>query len=211
MATKLMVSRGPRYLFRLAYTSILVAMVGYFAVWALHVSDPTLIVVLLVAFSVIYQVGRAVLEFTPWNIFPFMADVDYIMTRDDRAGLYASVMSFLRKSTGALATWLAGILLSAIGYDSQTMKHFSDMAQYPGVQTGIAVIFFVGTAVMIALALFESRKVYLNKETHAVLEEEIARLENGGSKADVTPEARKVCEELTGRKYEQLWHEKAEG
>ena len=91
------------------------------------------------------------------------------------------------------------------------MKHFSDMAQYPGVQTGIAVIFFVGTAVMIALALFESRKVYLNKETHAVLEEEIARLENGGSKADVTPEARKVCEELTGRKYEQLWPEKAEG
>ena len=137
-----------------------------------------------------------------------MADVDYIMSRDDRAGLYASVMSFLRKSTGALATWIAGIVLSAIGYNSSTMKTFADMAAYPHVQTGIAVTFFVGTALLIALALFMSRKVYLNRDTHAILEAEISRLENGGSKADVTPEAREVCEELTGRKYELLWPEK---
>lgn len=208
VATKLMVSHGPRYLFKIAYSAILVAMVGYAAVWLLHLDNPAVVVVLLVAFSIVYQVGRAVLEFTPWNIFPFMADVDYIMSRDDRAGLYASVMSFLRKSTGALATWIAGIVLSAIGYNSSTMKTFADMAAYPHVQTGIAVTFFVGTALLIALALFMSRKVYLNRETHAILEAEISRLENGGSKADVTPEAREVCEELTGRKYELLWPEK---
>ena len=204
-ATKLMVTHGPRFLFSCSYGSIIVAIIGYLAIWMLGISDPATVVVLLVVVSILYQVGRAMLEFTPWNLFPFMADVDYIMSREDRAGIYASVMSFLRKSTGALATWIAGIILSAIGYNSATMKHFGDMAAFPQVQTGIALTFFLGTVVLIVLAFIESRKVYLNKQTHAVLEAEIARLEAGGSKADVTPEARKVCEELTGRAYEELW------
>ena len=208
IATKLMVSHGPRFLFSLAYSTIIVSMVGYLAVWFLHISDPTMVVVILVAVSMLYQVGRATLEFTPWNIFPFMADVDYIMTRDDRAGLYASVMSFLRKSTGALATWIGGLILSMVGYNANTMKHFTDMAGHADVQAGIALTFFLGTVILIALAFVVSRKVYLNRDTHAILEKEIARLEAGGSKADVTPEAREVCEELTGRKYELLWPEK---
>ena len=88
------------------------------------------------------------------------------------------------------------------------MKTFGDMATHSDVQMGIALTFFLGTVILIVLAFIESRKVFLNKETHSVLEAEISRLENGGSKADVTPEARKVCEELTGRKYEDLWPEK---
>ena len=208
VATKLMVTHGPKFLFSAAYGSILVAMIGYLAVWLLGIHNPALVVAILVIVSIVYQVGRATLEFTPWNLFPFMADVDYIMSREDRAGIYASVMSFLRKSTGAVATWLAGIILSAIGYNSATMKTFADMAAYPHVQTGIALTFFLGTVVLIVFAFIESRKVFLNKQTHAILEKEIARLEDGGSKADVTPEARKVCEELTGRAYEQLWPEK---
>ena len=207
LATKLMVSHGPRYLFRLVYTAIIVAMIGYGLVWALGLSGTAAVAVLVIV-SVVYQCGRATLEFTPWNVFPFMADVDYIMTREDRTGLYASVMSFLRKSTGALATWIAGLILSGIGYSADKMKTFADMASVPHVQTGIALTFLLGTVLLIALALLESRKVYLNRDTHAILEAEIARLEAGGSKADVTPEAREVCEELTGRKYEQLWPEK---
>lgn len=206
IATKLMVSHGPRYLFALAYSAIIVAMVGYLAVWILGLTG-TAAVVVLVAVSVVYQCGRATLEFTPWNVFPFMSDVDYIMTREDRTGLYASVMSFLRKSTGALATWIGGLILSAVGYNSATMKTFADMAAYPHVQAGIAMTFFLGTVVLVALALVVSRKVYLNRDTHAVLEREIARLEAGGSKADVSDEARKICEQLTGRAYEQLWPE----
>lgn len=208
VATKLMVTHGPRFLFSCSYGSIIVAMIGYLVIWLLGISNPATVVVLLIVVSIVYQCGRAMLEFTPWNIFPFMADVDYIMSREDRAGIYASVMSFLRKSTGALATWIAGIILSAIGYNSATMKTFGDMAAHPHVQMGIALTFFLGTVVLIVLAFIESRKVFLNKETHSVLEAEISRLENGGSKADVTPEAREICEKLTGRKYEDLWPEK---
>lgn len=200
LATKLMVTHGPRYLFRLSYVSIIVAMVVYAGVWFLGIENPFIIFIVV---SMVYQFGRAILEFTPWNIFPFMPDVDYIMSRGDRAGLYASVMTFFRKSTGALATWVAGILLNCTGYNSSAMTSVATTPQ--AVQTGITVIFFVGTVILIGLALILSRHIYLNRDTHAILKAEIERLEAGGSKDDVTSETKKVCEELTGHPYESLW------
>lgn len=202
IATKLMVSHGPKFLFRLSYVSILLAMVCYVGVWALHIHNPFWIFIIV---SLVYQCGRAILEFTPWNLFPFMPDVDYIMTRGDRAGLYASVMTFFRKSTGALATWIAGILLEFTGYKADTMKSFDTTPH--NVQVGISLIFFLGTGILIAWALWLSRRIYLNRETHGILKAEIERLEAGGSKADVSAEARKVAEELTGHPYEELWPE----
>ncbi|WP_240541824.1 MFS transporter [Bifidobacterium simiarum] len=200
LCAKLMISHGPRFLFRLSYVAILVAMVAYVGVWALGIHNPFWIFLIV---SIVYQCGRATLEFTPWNLFPFMPDVDYIMTRGDRAGLYASVMTFFRKSTGAIATWVAGILLEFTGYKADTMKNFATTPH--NVQVGIVAVFFLGTAILIAWALWMSRRIYLDRETHGILKAEIERLEAGGSKADVTPEARKIAEELTGHPYEKLW------
>ena len=72
------------------------------------------------------------------------------------------------------------------------------------VQFGIAVIFLVGTVLLIGSALIISRKVVLNKDTHAILKAEIERLEAGGSKKDVSPEAKEICEALTGHEYDTL-------
>jgi oligogalacturonide transporter len=45
----------------------------------------------------------------------------------------------------------------------------------------------------------------LNKQTHAVLIQEIDRLKAGGSKEDVSAETKAIVEELTGYKYQDLW------
>ena len=39
------------------------------------------------------------LEFTPWNVFPFIPDIDEMVTRQRREGLFAAVMTFSRKTT----------------------------------------------------------------------------------------------------------------
>ncbi|MDY0393614.1 hypothetical protein RWE15_03130 [Virgibacillus halophilus] len=91
IAAKLMITHGPKFLFSLSYITIILTMVGYFATWALHIQNPLWI---LITISVFYQAGRAILEFTPWNVFPFIPDVDRMMTRESRAGIYASVMTF---------------------------------------------------------------------------------------------------------------------
>ncbi len=73
------------------------------------------------------------------------------------------------------------------------------------IQMGISIIFFVGPVLLIASALLLSRRFKLNKKTHEILKNEIARLESGGDKNDVSVDARLVCEELTGHSYKTLW------
>ncbi|MFD2211511.1 MFS transporter [Virgibacillus halophilus] len=202
IAAKLMITHGPKFLFSLSYITIILTMVGYFATWALHIQNPLWI---LITISVFYQAGRAILEFTPWNVFPFIPDVDRMMTRESRAGIYASVMTFFRKSTGALASWVAGLLLAGIGFNSETMTNVSNVPH--SVQTGIALIFFVGPVVLIVSALFFSWTFNLNKHTHNLLKQELDRLEAGGLKSGVKEETRKAVEDLTGQPYNTLWPE----
>ncbi|MDN2454467.1 MFS transporter [Lactobacillus sp. UCMA15818] len=200
VAAKLMITHGPRFLYSLSYIMILVTMIGYALTWILNIKNPVMILVII---SIFYQLARGILEFTPWNVFPFIPDVDRIMTRGDRAGIYAAVMTFFRKSTGAVASWIAGILLAEIGFNSKTMLVFGSTPH--GIQAGITAIFFVGPIILILWALILATKFKLNKQTHAVLKDEIERLENGGSKNDVTPETKAVVEDLTGHPYEKLW------
>lgn len=199
-AAKLMLTHGLKYLFTISYTTLIITMVGYLLTWAFQVKNAVWVLIII---SILYQCARAILEFTPWNVFPFIPDVDRIMTRGDRAGVYASVTTFFRKSTGALASWIAGILLAEIGFDSKTMLDLNSTPH--NVQVGIALIFFVAPVVLFALSLFTAWKFRLNRETHAVLKAEINRLEAGGSKDDVTPEAKEVVEELTGHPYQESW------
>ncbi|MDR1851699.1 MAG: MFS transporter [Propionibacteriaceae bacterium] len=197
-AAKLMITHGPRFLYTIAYSTMIVAMVAYCACYFLGVKDP---IAIFVVVSIFYQLGRGILEFTPWNVFPFIPDVDYLMTRESRAGIYAAVMTFFRKSTGALASWIIGIIFEIVGFDAS-----KPITQ--GVRDSITWIFLIGVVVLIGTALIAAQGFKLNKETHAVLKAEIERLEAGGSKADVTAEARKVAEELTGRRYIDLWPER---
>lgn len=203
-AAKLMITHGPRFLYMISYTTIIITMVGYVLVWFLHLSNPLII---LAVISVFYQLARGILEFTPWNVFPFIPDIDRMMTRGDRAGIYAAVMTFFRKSTGAVASWIAGILLAEIGFNSKTMVNFATTPHE--IQVGISLIFFVGPIVLIVWALLLSVKFKLNRQTHDILKNEIIRLEAGGRKSDVQPEAQKVAEELTGHTYDELWPKKS--
>lgn len=200
VATRLMITHGPRFLYGLGYSTILLTMVGYIATWIFNLKNP---LVILIVISLFYQCGRAVLEFTPWNVFPFIPDVDRIMTRQDRAGIYAAVMTFFRKSTGAIASWIAGILLEVIGFNSKTMLNYGTTPH--SIQFGIMLIFFVGPVLLVGWALWISRKFKLNRDTHEILKNEINRLEDGGSKAKVSPETKKVVEELTGESYDKVW------
>lgn len=201
-AIKLMISHGPKYLFTLSYSAIIVSMIGYLAIWLLNISNPLWI---LIVVSILYQLGRGILEFTPWNVFPFIPDVDRVMTRGDRAGVYASVMTFFRKSTGAVAAWVAGLALEGIGYDSATMTTHATTPH--GVQVGIVMIFIGIPILLIALSLVMAQKFKLNRETHEILKNELERLEDGGLKVDVKPEAKEIVEMLTGHTYETCWPE----
>lgn len=151
--------------------------------------------------GIIYQVGRSLLEFTPCNVFPFIPDVDEIVTKQRREGLFAAVMTFTRKSSVAIATFAVGLILQSAGFvEGQT-------AQTEGVIITIANILLYGCITLLVLALIFAITFKLNRRTHQILVDEIDRLKAGGSKDDVDPETKAIVENLTGYKYENVWKE----
>lgn len=60
---------GPSRLYVFAYTLMILCLAGLFMVYQFPTDNKVTILVVLAA---LYQVGRCVLEFTPWNVFPFI-------------------------------------------------------------------------------------------------------------------------------------------
>lgn len=192
----LIVKLGPKFLYLFAYSLILLMLGCYYAIFQIQ---PSNMVMFLFFTSLFYQIGRATLEFTPWNVFPFIPDLDELVTGKNRAGIYAAVMTFGRKSTVAVSTMVTGFILDASGFVKGAQTQSSS------VQHIIALILVVGTAALILCALLVAVTFKLNKQTHQVIVDEINRLKAGGSKADVTPNTRKVVEDLTGVSYDKVW------
>lgn len=189
---------GPSRLYVFAYTLMMLCLLGLFMVYQFPPDNKVTILVVLAA---VYQVGRCVLEFTPWNVFPFIPDIDEMITRQRREGLFAAVMTFSRKTTVAIATFVVGLMLQEGGFVK------GSLVQPESAVNTIAVLLFAGTAGLLLIALWQAVTFHLNKRTHKIFVDEVERLKAKGSKRDVTPETRKIVEDLTGYSYDDLWNE----
>jgi len=143
--------------------------------------------------------GRGGLNYIPWNNYAFIPDVDEALTGQRREGVFAGVMSLIRKGTQALAVFLVGVILDSSGFVS------GQEIQPDSVVNTIIFILLFGTLFFLIGGLIISFRYKLTKENYVILLDEIGRLKNGGSKKSVTPEARQVFEQLTGWDYEKTW------
>jgi len=191
---------GPARLYVFAYALMMLCLAGFLAVYQI----PSLnTVATLFILAGLYQVGRCVLEFTPWNVFPFIPDIDEMVSRQRREGLFAAVMTFSRKTTVAIATFVVGLLLQSGGFVK------GSQVQPPEAIHTIAMLMFIGTAGLLMLALWQALTFRLNKQTHQIFVEEVERLRANGSKTAVDPDVRRIVEDLTGHDYDSLWTEAA--
>ena len=188
---------GPSRLYVFAYTLMMLCLAGLFMVYQFPTDNKVTILVVLAA---LYQVGRCVLEFTPWNVFPFIPDIDEMITRQRREGLFAAVMTFSRKTTVAIATFIVGVMLQEGGFVK------GSQVQPESAVNTIAMLLFIGTAGLLVIALWQAVTFRLNKRTHKIFVDEVERLKANGAKQDVTPETRHIVEDLTGYSYHDLWN-----
>lgn len=187
---------GPSRLYAFAYILMMLCLGGFFLVYQFPTDNKVLLLVIIAG---VYQVGRCILEFTPWNVFPFIPDIDEMITRQRREGLFAAVMTFSRKTTVAIATFVVGLLLQEGGFVK------GSQVQPPEAITTIAILMFVGTAGLLMIALWQALTFRLNKRTHKIFVDEVERLKSDGRKQDVKTEVRHVVEDLTGYRYDDLW------
>jgi oligogalacturonide transporter len=142
--------------------------------------------------------GRGGLNYIPWSVYNYMADVDEIVTGRRREGAFAGVMTFVRKTMQAGAVMLVGLLLQAGGFVS------GSKTQSPDAINTILLVMGVGTLAVLTFGFIVSLRFRLNRETHEVLMSEIERFKTRpGSEPSV--ENRRVVEDLSGWPYEKLW------
>ena len=187
---------------RLSYGSIMVVLAFLFIVYIGNLQVPTL---LFSAVFVLLGLAKAGLYYIPWNIYSFIPDVDEIVTRQRREGIFAGVMVLTRKSTVALAIMLIGIVLEESGFVK------GGGAQPASALHAIIGLMVFATAGMLAVSFYMTYRFKLTQKTHSLLIKEVARRKLGGNAEDCDPETREVIMALTGYAYNEVWDAKLQG
>jgi len=159
--------------------------------------------ILLVVGSII-GFGLSGCVMTPYNMLAFVVDADQMITTKRREGIYAGVMTFLRKIAQAIALFSVGVGLDLIGYQ----KRINDVFQVQSSETllGIKLMIFAIPILLLSVGIIRSFKFKIDPENHKILLNEINRLSNNGSKADASNTTVAIVEEITGIEYSKLWN-----
>ena len=181
---------------RLSYGSILLVLAFLFTVYIGNLQIPTL---LFSSVFVLLGLAKAGLYYIPWNIYSFIPDVDEIVTRQRREGIFAGVMVLTRKSTVALAIMLIGIVLEESGFVK------GGGAQPASALHAIIGLMIFATAGLLAISFYVTYRFKLTQKTHSLLVKEVARRKLGGNAEDCDQETRDVIRALTGYAYNEVW------
>ncbi|MET0533972.1 MAG: MFS transporter [Steroidobacter sp.] len=179
--------------YRIAVSLYATAVLGFLALYFVQPASWWIYVPVLVA-----GLGRGGLNYIPWNTYNYMADVDEIVTGRRREGAFAGVMTFIRKTSQAAAVMSVGMLLQAGGFLS------GEKTQSPEAVRTILIVMTVGTLTLLAIGWLVSRHFRLDRNTHAILMDEIRRFKERPD-TQPTAEHRRIVEDLSGWRYEQLW------
>jgi oligogalacturonide transporter len=180
--------------YRIAATFYAAGTMGFVALYALGLGHQWWVFLPLI----VVGLGRGGLNYIPWSVYNYMADVDEIVTGRRREGAFAGVMTFVRKALQAAAVALVGIILQYGGFVQKAK------AQSPAAIETIVLTLGLGTLVVLAFGFLVSRHFRLNRDTHAVLMEEIERFKVDPNPVP-TPGRRAIVEDLSGWKYDELW------
>ncbi len=142
----------------------------------------------------------------PWAMLPSIIDVDELITGRQRAGMYAGVMTLVRKLVqGAIAMPSVGIVLALCGFGGGAEA----VAEGEVSVAGLRWFFVCGPGLLLLGGLLIASRFRITPRSHAVLSAELERLRAGGNADEVEAEVREVCERLSGQPYGVAWKARA--
>merc|ERR1711879_48096 len=96
---------------------------------------------IVLAIGIVIGFGLSGCVMTPYNMLAFVIDADEMITTERREGIYAGMMTFLRKIAQALALFLVGIGLDLVKYQ----EPINDVVQpqSDGTLLGIRLMFLI--------------------------------------------------------------------
>ena len=150
---------------------------------------------LILIICVIIGAGLSAGVMVPWAILPTISDIDQIINTKRRTGIYSGLMTFIRKIAQAIALWSVGIILTLINYVPNQSQSIKTLLY-------LKYIFVFVPLALIIIGIFFSLKYKVTPKKQEILVKEIKRINNGGKRNEASLKVKKVCEELTGIKYE---------
>ena len=150
-------------------------------------------------------IGNAATLTSIFAILADMPDVDELITSVSRPGTVSGMATFARKVSAGLSAGMIGLLLSLAGYDEVLAS--SGSAQLAATQHGIALIFIFAPVILVAFLFLFGKLFPMKEREFEIIKKEIAR-RKGEDASTITEEEKRVCEKVTGFKYEDLWNVK---
>ncbi|KAB8287228.1 sodium:galactoside symporter [Bifidobacterium ramosum] len=214
-----MAKLGPRRMYAIDYAGCLIGVVWMALAWAMAAGGDGAVddgsagmfaglsgaltgpawTVFAVAGALWFFAFKALCGYLPWAVFPYIADIDQLVTRRYRSATFAGLQASLRQLCSGIGTIAVGVVLSAVGFDA------TRPAQSPAARIGLGAVLLGWFACAMVICWVVSSRLVIDKRTDGVVLREIDRLRAGGAKDDVTPDVRKVVESLTGLPYEDCW------
>ncbi|WP_226570775.1 MFS transporter [Mangrovibacter yixingensis] len=189
---------GPAPTYRMVVCLFGASCLAWAVLWYAGLND---VMALLLLVSAIAGLGRGGINYVPWNIYTYIADVDEVITGQRREGIFAGIMTLTRKASQAGAVMLVGIILQLSGFVS------GQATQSTTVSNTILFILSIGTVIVLACGFAISLRFKLNLQTHTLLREATAQMHKDGVAlvANVPQATRAAVETLAGMPYENLW------
>lgn len=195
LATYLTLKNSPSKAFRIQAMMAIIAFCVFASVYFMNINSN----ILLYIGAIIAGLARGGIYAIPWNNYTFVADVDEILTRERREGLFAGFMSLLRKASQAISIFIVGIILQYTGFIS------GSETQPQSTINSIIIIMLIIPIILTIWGIISSYKFNITEKTHTILNNEIKRLKEGGKLNEVKNDVKLTIESLTGMPYEKSW------
>ena len=203
----LMAKKGFHKSWYLANIGCAACIIAYNVFAAGSITGASTVAVAMIAYPIIFAIWKFFyvgFQYLPDVLLNYIPDVDELITLRRREGIYSSAQQLTQQLASAVAVNAWAIVLAASGF-IQTAGGSDTVAQPISVPISICVYMLIGCAGFFILAAVFARGIKIDKEQCDVLCNEIRRVKEGGKMADVDPEVKALCEELSGFKYEECF------
>lgn len=149
---------------------------------------------------ILYSIGLSGANYVTNNLFPDVADVDYMVTGKRREGTLATFSTFIKKTISGLMATITGLILTGFGFKTELEAAEQTARAIFGIKFTYAVI----PIVFIALSILCSFKYKMKKKEHEIIRRAIKRKESGET-LDLSEEEIKIIENISGKKITDMW------
>jgi oligogalacturonide transporter len=175
--------------------------------------DSSTSLILICVLAVLIAFGASAGNLSTWSMITDIYDVDEIMTRQRREGIYSGLTTFLRKCASGFAVLILGFGLQGMGFDQneynmlkEQSAHF-DPATYAetGIVQGIKWMFVLIPIALLTITLIFAFRYKLNAKRFDILLKGIELYKKEGNLDKMPSEEKEDIKIITGKEIDQLW------